>query len=509
MVKLKKLLCLLIIILCIVSPLSCLKVSAADSAANPFKPSPSLQELIDLYNGYVSKNIPCYITSTIRITTNHMDKDKKQIVKFYTLVHGNVGDKLVTNKVKYSNCDKEVMLNSFVDSFGKDSIVSTPNMPREDGSFVTGSGTCCRSEVTPMVMLWFGDDVLLGYKSCKEYKSFVFGYWQNVSDLNNCTDRDDKYFTESYDSEMCMLYNPNGMYSGVAPTVTKLNPYEHDKADVSADDIQNFKWDGDGIKIFSPSPNSDIVGYMNPQSKDVNLYDVVIYGKFTYKEPWYVWDSMVKNKIVSTFRLNIDGKEFKSTDGIALKNFEWVTAPNGDGNEAQFKMTWSDVCHKFDKGYLQVSCDLPSDSGYKNYMDAVSGLKISQDFSDIDKNGYKPPGPGQVTGQDDNRWKDDTNKKDDTGTTTPKTIGEWVEQITNNVKDLFGAIFELIVAPFKYLFSIISTIGGYSTSCISSLKGTFDLINGCFPFIPEPVRDAVWFAILVGIGMSVLRIIRR
>lgn len=230
------------------------------------------------------------------------------------------------------------------------------------------------------------------------------------------------------------------------PTTPKVTPKEN---------ILNYDWQGDGLKIYNLDSGMNITGYRSTGgdlgTMDLRMFDIEVYGKFEYKGSNTFFTTMAYKKMQTSIQwatcLNYGSKSLKGGEGIGIKEFEWVsdTSHLNTGDIIKFRAVYNTFMSQ--RGSQAIGIGTTINNGISDIYisDSVQGVNFLNDTTTKDQDENRSGETGNVGDEPGNKPMGDI-------TTPGGTFGSIIT-IFSSFNGFIGSLFGFLPTEIKILFS--------------------------------------------------------
>lgn len=260
---------------------------------------------------------------------------------------------------------------------------------------------------------------------------------------------------------------------------------------ISGDDILNYNWTGDGLKIYNLKTGMNVSGYVD---NTIKYFDIECYGKFIYKGSNTFFTSFAYKKMQTSIQLascmNFGSESRTAGEGLGIKSFDWVSNKDqlNTGDEVRFRIVYQ--APLISKGVNDIAVGTTINNGLSDsyISDKVTGVNFlnsnwvyNEPLDTSGETGNVGTSPGNSTWAESN-------------STNPNTSGETVFQIiTDTAKS---------VATFSSnVLSVLQNVGTIAPQLAT-------LLSSMFSFLPTPIPQLITSSIVLIIFIAVIRFLR-
>ncbi len=225
----------------------------------------------------------------------------------------------------------------------------------------------------------------------------------------------------------------------------------------SKSDILDFKWTGDGIKIYNLEKGMNVSGYLD---QSIKYFDIETYGKFIYKGDDTFFTSFAYKKMQTSIQLasvvTYGDMTRHAGEGLGIKSFQWVsdTSHLNTGDEIRFRIIYQ--VPMLDKGTYDIKIGT-------TYNNGVSDLYISDSVGGVNflNSNWNYGEPMDNSGETGNVGSEPGNTPKDDGVSSGSNPYGSVQYIITQISSFssfIGSLFGFLPTEIKYMFAGVCTI---------------------------------------------------
>lgn len=262
--------------------------------------------------------------------------------------------------------------------------------------------------------------------------------------------------------------------TGIAPTLSK-------------NDILNFNWQGNGLKIYNLEKNMKVSGYMNKET-GLKWFDIECYGQFTNSSSsWFssFAKKSMQTKLQNNCYVTVGGETRHVGEGVGIKSFDWVSSDSTNvGSLMKFRVVLTVPMLVSGSNNVIAGTTIPDGSQYiKDTIENVNFLSNNEDTYG------QPPVDGGSTSYVDGK----SSGNNETYKNSDSSISGFIS--------IFTSIGNGIVDFFKTILNVLTSIGSIAPQIATAF-------SALFMFLPSPIPELITTAFALIIFVTILHFIR-
>lgn len=275
-----------------------------------------------------------------------------------------------TGTLTYANIATTPILSEY--NKGQDIMTADVNNTSTTTQYITytytpswGSATTTTYSFNPSIT----KQIKISQMNCSDGKNYIY-IWQIKTDGTLGTHTQ---ISNIYDTRTITFA------SVTVPTSAMVTLHIDAPIPTSQEDMLNYNWEGNGIKIYNLEQGMNVSGYIQDTLK---YFDIETYGKFVYNGSNTFFTSMAYKKMQTSIQLassvNYGDLSRRTGEGLGIKSFQWVsnTSQLNTGDIIKFRIVYQ--VPMLEKGGYDIKIGTTVNDGVADIWveDKVSGVNF-------------------------------------------------------------------------------------------------------------------------------------